>query len=88
MERRLACNDKIEENDRRADQPFVMKGLSYMGTGPGDVGVFIGPDNAAVARYDGTLADIPNTHALLNPLNSRKAALYSHTDGTQGATLA
>ena len=33
----------------------------------------IGPANAAVARYDGMLAAIPNVHVLLSPLTTHEA---------------
>ena len=44
---------------------------------------FIGPAAAAVARYDGTLAAIPNTRILLAPLMTREAVLSSRIEGTQ-----
>ncbi len=44
---------------------------------------FIGPAAAAVARYDGTLAAIPNTRILLAPLTTREAVLSSRIEGTQ-----
>jgi len=43
----------------------------------------IGPANAAVARYDGMLAAIPNAHVLLNPLTTQEAVLSSRIEGTQ-----
>ncbi len=46
----------------------------------------IGPAAAAVARYDGTLAVIPNPRILLAPLRTREAVLSSRIEGTQ-ATL-
>ena len=36
---------------------------------------FIGPATAAVARYDGMLAAIPNPGVLLTPLTTREAVL-------------
>ena len=36
---------------------------------------FIGPTMAAVARYDGTLAAIPNPRVLLAPLITQEAVL-------------
>ena len=44
---------------------------------------FIGPTTAAVARYDGTLAAIPNPRILLAPLTTREAVLSSRIEGTQ-----
>ena len=46
----------------------------------------IGPAAAAVARYDGTLAAVPNPRVLLAPLWTREAVLSSRIEGTQ-ATL-
>lgn len=43
----------------------------------------IGPANAAVARYDGMLAAIPNAHVLLSPLMTQEAVLSSRIEGTQ-----
>jgi Fic family protein len=43
----------------------------------------IGPANAAVARYDGMLAAIPNAHILLTPLTTQEAVLSSRIEGTQ-----
>ena len=43
----------------------------------------IGPANAAVARYDGILAAIPNVNVLLSPLTTQEAVLSSRIEGTQ-----
>src|SRR5262245_49618086 len=43
----------------------------------------IGPANAAVARYDGTLSAIPNAAVLLSPLTTREAVLSSRIEGTE-----
>src|SRR5438477_9406835 len=43
----------------------------------------IGPAAAAVARYDGTLAAIPNAAILLSPLTTQEAVLSSRIEGTQ-----
>jgi len=43
----------------------------------------IGPANAAVARYDGMLAAIPNAQVLLSPLTTQEAVLSSRIEGTQ-----
>ena len=43
----------------------------------------IGPANAAVARYDGTLSAIPNVAVLLSPLTTQEAVLSSRIEGTQ-----
>ena len=45
----------------------------------------IGPANAAVARYDGMLAAIPNAHILLSPLTTQEAVLSSRIEGTQAS---
>jgi Fic family protein len=44
---------------------------------------FIGPANAAIARYDGILAAIPNVNVLLSPLTTQEAVLSSRIEGTQ-----
>jgi Fic family protein len=44
---------------------------------------FIGPANAALARYDGTLSAIPNASILLSPLTTQEAVLSSKIEGTQ-----
>ena len=46
----------------------------------------LGPAGAAVARYEGVLAGIPNPDVLLSPLTSQEAVLSSRIEGTQ-ATL-
>lgn len=43
----------------------------------------IGPANAALARYDGTLTAIPNAAILLSPLTTQEAVLSSKIEGTQ-----
>lgn len=43
----------------------------------------IGPAAAAVARYDGMLAAIPNADVLLGPLTTQEAVLSSKIEGTQ-----
>jgi Fic family protein len=43
----------------------------------------IGPANAALARYDGLLAAIPNAAVLLSPLTTQEAVLSSRIEGTQ-----
>lgn len=43
----------------------------------------LGPSAAAVARYDGTLAAIPNATLLLSPLTTQEAVLSSRIEGTQ-----
>ncbi|MEN6440967.1 MAG: Fic/DOC family N-terminal domain-containing protein [Syntrophobacter sp.] len=43
----------------------------------------IGPANAALARYDGTLSAIPNANVLLSPLSTQEAVLPSRIEGTQ-----
>lgn len=43
----------------------------------------IGPSAAAVARYDGMLAAIPNPDVLLSPLTTQEAVLSSRIEGTQ-----
>jgi len=42
----------------------------------------IGPANAALARYDGTLNAIPNPNVLLSPLAMNEAVLSSKIEGT------
>ncbi len=43
----------------------------------------VGPAAAAVARYDGMLAAIPNADVLLSPLTTQEAVLSSRIEGTQ-----
>ncbi len=43
----------------------------------------VGPANAALARYDGLLAAIPNSSVLLAPLTTQEAVLSSRIEGTQ-----
>lgn len=43
----------------------------------------IGPAAAAVARYDGMLAAVPNPGVLLSPLTTQEAVLSSAIEGTQ-----
>jgi len=43
----------------------------------------LGPAAAAVARYDGMLAAIPNPSILLSPLTTQEAVLSSRIEGTQ-----
>ena len=43
----------------------------------------VGPANAAIARYEGVLAGIPNPDVLLSPLTAREAVLSSKIEGTQ-----
>ena len=47
----------------------------------------IGPASAALARYDGTLAAVPNVGVMLSPLMTQEAVLSSRIEGTQ-ATMA
>jgi Uncharacterized conserved protein len=42
----------------------------------------IGPANAGLARYDGLLSAIPNTHVLLSALTIQEAVLSSKIEGT------
>lgn len=43
----------------------------------------IGPTVAALARYDGMLATIPNPSVLLSPLTTQEAVLSTRIEGTQ-----
>lgn len=43
----------------------------------------IGPANAALARFDGMLAAVPNPSVLLSPLATQEAVLSSRIEGTQ-----
>src|SRR5690606_5264656 len=43
----------------------------------------LGPAAAAVARYDGMLAAVPNADVLLSPLTTQEAVLSSRIEGTQ-----
>ncbi len=43
----------------------------------------LGPAAAAVARYDGMLAAVPNADVLLAPLSTQEAVLSSRIEGTQ-----
>ncbi len=44
---------------------------------------WVGPANAALARYDGILKAIPNAKVLLSPLTTQEAVLSSRIEGTQ-----
>ncbi len=44
---------------------------------------WIGPANAAIARYDALLTAIPNASLLLSPLTTKEAVLSSRIEGTQ-----
>ena len=48
---------------------------------------FVGPANAAVARYDGALAAVVNPAVLMSPLTTQEAVLSSRIEGTH-ATMA
>lgn len=43
----------------------------------------LGPASAALARYDGMLAAVPNPAVLLGPLTTQEAVLSSRIEGTQ-----
>ena len=43
----------------------------------------MGPTRAAIARYDGVLAAMPNAGVLLSPLTTNEAVLSSRIEGTQ-----
>jgi len=45
----------------------------------------IGPANAALAKYDGTLSAIPNAAVLLSPLMTQEAVFSSRLEGTQAS---
>jgi Fic family protein len=45
----------------------------------------LGPANAALARYDGTLNAVPNPNVLLSPLATQEAVLSSKIEGTISA---
>jgi len=47
----------------------------------------IGPASAAIARYDGVLAAIPNPELLLSPLTTQEAVLSSRIEGTQATMV-
>ncbi len=57
---------------------FPPKGIDWSQLIP-----LIGPANAAIARYDGTLGAIPNAAVLLSPLSTQEAVLSSRIEGTQ-----
>jgi Fic family protein len=44
---------------------------------------YLGPAAAAVARYDGMLAAVPNPSVLLSPVTTQEAVLSSRIEGTQ-----
>src|SRR5690606_37448968 len=46
---------------------------------------YLGPAAAAIARYDGLLAAIPEPSVLLAPLSTQEAVLSSRIEGTQAA---
>ncbi len=57
---------------------FPPKGINWEKLIP-----LIGPANATLARYDGTLSVIPNPAVLLSPLATQEAVLSSRIEGTQ-----
>lgn len=46
---------------------------------------YVGPANAAIARYDGLLSSIPNPAVLLSPLTTQEAVLSSRIEGTRAS---
>ena len=44
---------------------------------------YVGPANAAVARYDGILSAVPNAAVLLSQLTTQEAVLSSRIEGME-----
>ena len=81
---------KKSTTKRTSRQPNVVKPVAYHAGRfpPRDLDwarlvPLIGPANAALARYDGLLAAIPNSSVLLAPLTTQEAVLSSRIEGTQ-----
>lgn len=64
-------------------QPYVPNALPLAGLDYARLISFIGPANAALARYDGLLQSVINPGVMLSPLTNREAVLSSKIEGTQ-----
>jgi Fic family protein len=64
-------------------QPFVPHVLPVQDLDWRQLLPLVGQANAALARYDGLLAGIPNPAVMLSPLTTQEAVLSSKIEGTQ-----
>lgn len=64
-------------------QPFVPHALPIHTLDWRQLLPLVGKANAALARYDGLLAGIPNPAVMLSPLTTQEAVLSSKIEGTQ-----
>lgn len=64
-------------------QPFVPHALPVEVLDWRQLLPLVGQANAALARYDGLLAGIPNPAVMLSPLTTQEAVLSSRIEGTQ-----
>lgn len=67
----------------RAVQPFEPHSLPLNELDWRQLLPLVGQANAALARYDGLLAGIPNAAVMLSPLTTQEAVLSSRIEGTQ-----
>jgi len=81
---------EVKRLDRARKKPEVMPPVRYHEGKFPPVAIdwptlipLIGPEAAAVARYDGVLAAVPNPSVLLSPLTTQEAVLSSRIEGTQ-----
>lgn len=64
-------------------QPYIPDALPLQGLDHALLLPLVGRANAALARYDGLLAGIPNPAVMLSPLTTQEAVLSSKIEGTQ-----
>lgn len=64
-------------------QPFIPHILPVQNLDWRQLLPLVGQANAALARYDGLLAGIPNPAVMLSPLTTQEAVLSSKIEGTQ-----
>lgn len=64
-------------------QPYTPDVLPLQGLDHALLLPLVGRANAALARYDGLLAGIPNPAVMLSPLTTQEAVLSSKIEGTQ-----
>lgn len=64
-------------------QPYEPRSLPLQDLNWRQLLPLVGQANAALARYDGLLAGIPNPAVMLSPLTTQEAVLSSRIEGTQ-----
>ena len=68
-------------------KPYIPDALPLKNLDWGKFISLIGKANAELARYDGILQGIVNTHVLLSPLTTNEAVLSSRIEGTQASLV-